>query len=81
MERHYTMAIFGKNGFVRKQEVAFAKRLIVWKYKESGTVLPDNAAILVYAEKVVDDAHNIAKKRGSNVLEIMKDTIKKIKFS
>ncbi len=31
------MAIFGKNGFVRKQEVAFAKRLIVWKYKESGS--------------------------------------------
>ncbi len=75
------MAIFGKNGFVRKQEVAFAKRLIVWKYKESGTVLPDDAAILAYAEKVVDDAHSIAKKRGSNVLEIMKDAIKKIKFS
>lgn len=74
------MAIFGKNGFVRKQEVAFAQRLIVWKYKESDTALPDDAAILAYAEKVVDDAHNIVKKRGSNVLEIMKDTIKKIKL-
>ncbi len=75
------MAIFGKNGFVRKQEVAFAKRLIVWKYKESGTVLPDDAAILAYAEKVVDDAHNITKKRGNNVMKIMKDAIKKIKIS
>ncbi len=80
MEMHFTMAIFGKNGFVRKQEVAFAKRLIVWKYKESSTVLPDDDAISAYAEKVVDDAHSIAKKRGSNVLGIMKDTIKKIKF-
>ena len=73
------MAIFGKNGFVRKQEVAFAKRLLVWKYEKSGTVLPDDAAISAYAEKIVDDAHIITKKRGSNILKIMKDTIKNIK--
>ena len=75
------MAILGRNGFIRKQEIAFAKRLIVWKYKESDKVLPDDAAISAYAEKVVDEAHDIAKKRGSNVMGILKDTIKKIKLS
>ncbi len=73
------MVIFGKNGFVRKQEVAFAKKLLVWKYEKSGTALPDEAAISAHAEKVVEDAHIIAKKSGSNVLEILKDTVKDIK--
>ena len=73
------MAVFGKNGFIRQQEVAFAKKLLVWKYEQSGTALPDKAAISAHAEKVVEDAHRIAKKSGSNVLEILKDTIKDIK--
>jgi hypothetical protein len=51
------MAIFGKNGFVRKQEVAFAKKLLVWRYEKSGTALPDEAAISAHAEKIVGDAH------------------------
>ena len=73
------MAIFGKNGFVWKQEVAFAKKLLVWKYEKSGTALPDEAAILDYAKKIVDDAHMIAKKSGNNVLEILKKQVNDIK--
>ena len=73
------MAIFGKNGFIWKQEVAFAKKLLVWKYEQSGTALPGEAAISAHAEKVVADAHCIAKKSGNNVLEILKHTIKDIK--
>ena len=72
------MAIFRKNGFVWKQEVVFAKRLLVWKYEKSGTALPDEVVLSAYAEKVVDEAHIIAKKNGNNVLEILKDTIKDI---
>jgi hypothetical protein len=73
------MAIFGKNGFIRKQEVAFARKLLVWKYNQSGTALPDEKALSVHAQKIVDDAHVIAKKSGSNVLEIMKDAVKDMK--
>ena len=73
------MAIFGKNGFIRKQQVAFAKKLLVWKYEKSGTALPDEAVISAHAEKIVDDAHMIAKKSGSNVLEILKNQMKDIK--
>jgi hypothetical protein len=70
------MAIFGKNGFIRKQEVGFAKKLLVWKYEKSGAVLPHESVISVHAEKVVADAHRIAKESGSNVLDIMKEMIK-----
>ncbi len=73
------MAIFGKNGFIRKQEVAFAKKLLVWQYEKSRTALPDEAAISAHAEKVVDDAHLIAKKSGDNILEIMKNKVKDMK--
>ncbi|MDA3791383.1 MAG: hypothetical protein PF503_23150 [Desulfobacula sp.] len=73
------MAIFGKNGFIRKQQVAFAKKLLVWQYEKSGTALPDEAVISAHAEKIVDDAHMIAKKIGSNVLEILKKQMKDIK--
>ena len=73
------MAIFGKNGFIRKQEVAFAKKLLVWKYENSGMALPDEATLSAHAEKVVDDARVIAKKSGRNILEILKETLKVIK--
>ncbi|MBL6993765.1 hypothetical protein [Desulfobacula sp.] len=73
------MAIFEKNGFIRKHEIAFARKLLVWKYEKSGTALPDETILSAHAEKIVDDAHIIAKESGSNVLEIMKDKIKDIK--
>ena len=73
------MAIWGKNGFIRKQEVSFARKLLIWKYNQSGTALPDEKALSAHAQKIVDDAHVIAKKSGSNVLEIMKDALKDMK--
>ena len=73
------MAIWGKNGFIRKQEVSFARKLLIWKYNQSGTALPDEKALSAHAQKIVDDAHVIAKKSGSNVLEIMKDAVKDVK--
>jgi len=79
MERGVSMAIFGKNGFIRKQQVAFARKLLVWQYEKSGTALPDEAVISAHADKVVDDAHRIAKKSGNNILEILKDLVKDIK--
>ena len=73
------MAIWGKNGFIRKQEVSFARKLLICKYNQFGTALPDEKALSAHAQKIVDDAHVIAKKSGSNVLEIMKDAVKDMK--
>lgn len=70
------MVLFGKNGFIRKQEIAFAKKLLVLKYEESNAVLPVETVLSAYAEKVVDDAHIIAKESGKNILDILKKIIK-----
>ena len=73
------MTIWGKNGFIRKQEVSFASKLLIWKYNQSGIALPDEKALSAHAQKIVDDAHVIAKKSGSNILEIIKDAVKNMK--
>ncbi len=67
------MTFFGKTGFVRKQEILFAKKLLTWKYENSGTGLPDDAALYAHAQQVVEQAHVIAQKSGKNVLDILKE--------
>ena len=79
MEGQAPVAIFGKNGFVWKQEVAFAKKLLVWQYEKSNIALPDGAVLSAHAQKVVAEAHMIAQKSGRTVLEILKKTITDIK--
>lgn len=69
------MVIFGKNGFIRKKEVAFAKKLLVWQYEKSGSALPDEKILFAHAEKIVAQAHIIAKKNGTTVLEMMKTKV------
>ncbi len=73
------MVIFGKNGFVRRQEIGFARKLLVWKYEKSGMVAPDEADISAHAQRIVEQAHVIAKNTGSNVFEILKESVKEIK--
>lgn len=72
------MAIFGKKGFIRRQETAIARKLLIWKYEQSGTPLPGEAALSAQARQVVDEAHVIAKKRGRNILDILKDLVKDV---
>ncbi len=72
------MAIFRKNGFIRKQEIAFARKLLVWQYQTTGKALPDEAALSAHAEKVVKEAHMIAEKSGHNIMEIIKSRLKDI---
>ena len=72
------MAIFGKKGFIRRQETAFAKKLLIWKYEQSDTPRPGEADLAAQARQVVDEAHTIAKKRGINIMEILKDLVKDV---
>lgn len=73
------MAIFGKNGFIWKHEVAFARSLLARQYEKSHIALPEETVISSHAEKIVDTAHIIAKKSGRNILEIVKDVVTDIK--
>lgn len=72
------MAIFGKNGFIRKKEIAFARKLLMWQYQKSGAAIPHEAALSAHAEKVVNEAHRIAEKSGHNIMEILKSRFKEI---
>ena len=65
-------------GFIRNQEVKLAVRMLRWKYQNENSPLPTEQALQNYAEKVVDDAHRIAKERGSNVLSIIKELVAEI---
>lgn len=73
------MRLFGKNGIVRQQEIAFARKLLVWKYENAGAAMPEETVLQSMAEKVVADAHEIARKRGRNVLEILKTQVKDLR--
>ncbi|MFZ5569209.1 MAG: hypothetical protein ACOZF0_02325 [Thermodesulfobacteriota bacterium] len=65
-------------GFFRTQEENLAARLLQWKYQRAGIPLPDPAAIRKQAERIVDEAHRIARERGRNVAGIIKELIGEI---
>lgn len=63
-------------GFVRRQEERLAIRLLTWQYQRMNHPLPASSELESLARKLVDDAHRIARERGLNVIEIIKDLIK-----
>ncbi len=66
-------------GFIRDQEIRLAMKLLDWKYKNMKMPVPNRDSLKQQAEKVVEDAHRIAKEKGHNLIDIMKDLINDIK--
>ena len=66
-------------GFFRQQEEKIAMRFLNWQYQKLNQAIPDDAELARQAARIVDEAHQIAKERGSNVISIMKDLIADIK--
>jgi len=66
-------------GFFRKQENELAVKLLKWQYNRMNLPLPDDASLRSHADRLVDDAHRIAKEKGSNVLGILKELIHDMK--
>ncbi len=60
-------------GFLRKQEEKMALRLLIWQYGKKDTAMPALSDLQNQAALVVDQAHGIAKKRGRNVISIIKE--------
>ncbi len=60
-------------GFIRQQEEKMAMRLLAWQYQRANIPLPGALELKRRAAKIVDDAHGIAKERGSNVVSIIKE--------
>ena len=66
-------------GFFKQQEEKLAMRYLTWQYQKLEVPVPDDAELARQATKIVDEAHQIARQRGSNVIAIMKDLISDLK--
>ena len=66
-------------GFVRSQEKRLAIRLLSWQYKRVNLSLPAIDELERQADRLVDDAHRIARESGRNVMSIIKEMIADIK--
>jgi hypothetical protein len=66
-------------GFIRQQEEKLAVRFLSWQYENLKRPIPDEAELANQAAKIVEEAHDIARKRGRNVMSIIKDLIADIK--
>ena len=65
-------------GFIRKQEEKWAMHYIVWSCQKNNYPLPDATQLKQMTSQLVDEAHRIARERGSNVISIVKDLVKEI---
>jgi hypothetical protein len=66
-------------GFIRLQEERLAARLLSWQYQKLNITPPEPAQLSEQAAKIVDEAHQIARQRGRNVLSIIKEMAANIK--
>jgi len=66
-------------GILRRQEKRLAVRLLSWQYNRMNLSLPAIEELERQADKLVDDAHRIARERGRNVMSIIKEMIADIK--
>lgn len=62
-------------GFIRRQEENMAIRFLEWRYEKENLPLPPQSEIEKHAEKIVGEAHRVAKERGKNVLSIIKELV------
>lgn len=66
-------------GFFRQQEERLAIRFLTWQYQKLDKPVPNDVELKLQAAKIVQEAHQIARERGRNVIAIMKDLINDIK--
>ncbi|MDO9566515.1 MAG: hypothetical protein Q7J15_07230 [Candidatus Desulfaltia sp.] len=68
-------------GFIRHQEESLAMRYLLWQYQKKQISTPPNEYLEKQAAQIVNDAHRIARERGSNLISIIKELAKDIKKS
>ena len=66
-------------GFIRHHQERLAIRYLQWQYQKMNLPLPAPKELEHQARKIVEQARQIARDRGRNVMEIMKELIADIK--
>jgi len=65
--------------FFRQQEKRLAVRLLIWQYQRMNIPVPSMEELQRQADRLVEDAHQIARERGRNVISILKEMIGDLK--
>jgi hypothetical protein len=68
-------------GFMRNQQIRMAAGLLKRQYLKQGLSEPAESELKRQAAAIVDQAHDIAKKRGRNLLEILRELVADIRRS
>ena len=68
--------VSGAMGFIRNQEEKLAAKLLRWHYEKQKRPLPAEADLTTQTARIVDEAHRIARERGGNLFEIMKELVR-----
>ena len=58
---------------LRQSELKLAKSILRGKLQKQGSPIPDNSDLDVAASRLLDEAREIAKKRGITLLDILKE--------
>ena len=58
---------------IRQSELKLAKSILRWKLQKEGSPPPENSDLDFAASRLLDEAREIAKKRGMNLLDILKE--------
>jgi hypothetical protein len=58
---------------VRQSELRLAKSLLRWKLQKEGRTPPDDGELETAASRLLDEAREIARKRGKNLYDILKE--------
>ena len=66
-------------GLIRRQEESLALRYLLWQYQKKQIPTPLYKDLEKQAAQIIDDAHRIARERGSNLISIIKELVKDIK--
>jgi len=66
-------------GFIRRHEESLALRYLLWQYQKKQIPTPPYKDLEKQAAQIIDDAHRIARERGSNLIDIIKELVKDIK--
>jgi hypothetical protein len=65
--------------YFREQQEKLAMKYLIWQHQKKNIPIPPISQLHQQAVQIVNDAHQIAKERGKNVLGIMKELAENIK--
>ena len=61
---------------LRQSELRLAKSILRWKLQKEDSPLPEDGELNMAASQLLDEAREIARKRGKKLLDVLKEEAK-----